>query len=105
LRLAPRRFGDATPQVCLLPKIIPFAAVRTPCGRVVLLATKTRRVFPLSANPVFAEPASKNQHSNPIASSSERAAPAASFSRLNPNRPGPGMFLFTAAESCRAASD
>jgi len=50
------------------------------------------------------QPLPKDQHSNPIARGGQRAAPAASFSRLNPNRPGPRLILL-AAGLCRAASD
>ena len=56
-----------------------------------LLPAKTAEAFLRSTDSALPEPLPKNRHSNPIARGDHRAAPAASFSRLNPNRPGPRL--------------
>jgi hypothetical protein len=77
--------------VCLIPKIIPFACLLAQFGTPIVLDAKAERAFAPSASPVPPEPSPKGRHSNPIASGTQRAAPAAPFSRLNPNRPDSGL--------------
>ena len=56
-----------------------------------MLPAKAERAFAPSVSPVSPKPSPKGRHSNPIGSGTQRAAPAASFSRLNPNQPGSGL--------------
>ena len=77
--------------MCLIPKIIPFACLLAQFGTPIVLDAKAERAFAPSASPVPPEPSPKGRHSNPIASGTQRAAPAAPFSRLNPNRPDSGL--------------
>ena len=73
----------------LFPKTILFAGFRAACGWVIFARYQDCRGILSLDRFGFARAVTKNRHSNPIARGDQRAAPAASFSRLNPNRPGP----------------
>ncbi len=86
--------------------------LKKPCLRRLLatLPSSTLTPFPkillsvLHLSPLSFRPFWEDRHSRPIASGIQRAAPAASFLRLDPKRPGPNLALMFGSLR-RAASD